>query len=204
MAIEQNTVKEKLTKHFSKDCYDYDRSYIRRIMKERPDITDKFVISNAADAMWESHEGGVELSIDDALRLTANEKPLPIEEVVRQLTELGANNENFMSKVRDIELDDGKFGTVKNKMAKRKAGEMMRYADMLSENNDILILGVPIFDQLSDYAQLKIAFFAKNLTGEEQHIIAMLTGIADRVMMKVEHGVPVTTLQLFNIWEDFK
>jgi hypothetical protein len=200
----QDSARERLNKHFSKDCYDYERSYVRRVMKEHPEITDKFIIANAADAMWSSHEGGVELSVDDALRFTANEKPLPLEEVMRQLAELGANDSNFIDKAMSVELDDGKIGSVKNEIAKRKAEKMMSYADMLDGNEDIMLLNVPIFNPFSDYTQLKIAFFSENLTGGEKQIIAMLTGLADRTMMKVEHGVAVTTLQLFNIWKDFK
>ena len=65
---EEDAVYDALHDHFDNDCFDYKRSYLRKFMRTYPKITDRTIIDVATEQMLESHEGGVELDVADALQ----------------------------------------------------------------------------------------------------------------------------------------
>ena len=73
-SLEEDRIYDQLHDHFNDDSFDYKRGYIRKFMGTHPEITDRRIIDAATEQMLESHEGGVELDADDALRFVKNKK----------------------------------------------------------------------------------------------------------------------------------
>ena len=183
--------------------FDYKRGYIRKFMRAHPEITDRDVIGLATEQMQEAHEGGVELDPDDALRFVANKKPMTVQEAVKLLTEAGIDDENIMDVIFAEDNEEG-YGTEPNLSARKKAGLLTRYADLLARNKDILLLGIPVFDQQSDWAQAKLGFFREDLNDAEKMALKQMKDIADRSNLRMEHGTAFLTFQIYNIWNDFE
>lgn len=200
---EEEWARDELHSYFSQDCFDYKRGYIRKFMKTYPAIYDTRLIDSATEQMIESHEAGVELDMADAIRFVENEKPTPVSELVEMLKDAGATDEKVFDMLAEP-FGDGKRGTKKNPIAKKKAEKLTRYADMLARNKDILILGIPVFDRESDWTMAKLAFFSENFTPGEKYLIQQMIETADKPSMEEEHGVAVAYFQIFNIWSDFK
>lgn len=198
--------RENLLAYFDKDGFDFKRSYIRKIFQTRPEITDRFKIDAASEQMYESHTGGVELDVDDALRFVENDKPVPVPDLVKMLNAAGLTDENVMDVIESALSDEEPepHGEVKNKRAKSKAITMERCAMQLDRNPDVLVLGLPTFDPLSDWTQVKLAFFGENFTAIEVAALSSLMKTADKHRLTIEHGVAVAVFQIYNIWADFK
>ena len=197
---DNDTARDELLSYFGQRKFDYKRGYIREVMRKHPEITDRYIIGAATEQMAESHDGGVELSADDALRFVENEKPITGEDIRAFFKSIGLTESDIL--FRDVE--DDKIGTKESPQAVRKARLITKYADMLSKNTDVVLLGIPVFDQEADWAQAKIAFFSENFNGIEKGIIMEMNKIADESSMAVENGVAVAVFQILNIWEDFK
>ena len=189
--------------YFSQSRYDYKRGYIRKLMQAHPEITDIGWISAATEQMMESHEAGVELDVDDALRFTAGEKPMSVDDVIRALGEAGINDGNIMDVIFNAE-DDGKRGTVINPQAKHKAEMLERYANMLAKNKDVVILGLPVLEHEADWTQVKLAIFTDDMSTVEEEELKKLMSFSDKYFLDIEHGVAVATFQIYDIWSDFK
>lgn len=191
--------------YFDKDGFDYKRSYIRKVMATHPEITNQFTVDAASEQMYESHTEGVELDVDDALRFVENDKPVPLDDLVKMLNAAGVTSENVMDVIEttlyDTEL--GVYGTVKNSSAKAKGHRMERCANILSKNPDVLLLGLPTFDPDANWTQVKLAFFSENFSQAEISLLNALMQMADKNRMTVEHGVAVAVFQIYNIWSDF-
>lgn len=194
-----------LVAYLEQDKFDYKRSYIRKLMQAHPEITDRNVIALATEQMLESHDGGVELDVDDALRFVANQKPMSVSEAVKIFTDMGINDSNIADVIFGADLGVGQtIDGVKNPDAKRKAQFLTRYADILARNPDVLLLGIPVFDPESNWTQAKLAFFSEDLSDAEKNVLKMMMNTADESRMKVEHGVAVAVFQILNIWSNFE
>ena len=201
-SLEEDAVLDALYDYFNDDGFDYKRSYLRKFMRKHPEIHDRTIIDTATEQMLESHEGGVELDVDDALRFAKGSKPMTTKEIVKMLTDAGITDRDFETLVSDFD-DDGKCGSVKSAAAKKKAGWLTRYAYVLERNPDVLILGLPTFDPRSDWTQVKLAFFSENMSGGEKMILQQMQSLADKSMMEEKSGMAVAVFQIYDIWEDF-
>lgn len=201
--VEKMRDNDELIAYFEQDKFDFKRGYIRELMQKHPEITDRDIIDLATEQMLESHECGVELDIDDALRFVSSQKVMTVEEAVKILTDMGFNDSNFVEMVSTAVVGGNK-GTKKNREAKTKAALLTRYAEILGKNADVLLLGLPVFDNESNWTQVKLAFFSENLNSAEKTALTEMKKIADDARMTVENGVAVAVFQLINIWDDFK
>lgn len=201
--LEDERERDELLDYFNQQRFDYKRGYIRKLMKAHPEIMDRSVISLATEQMMESHDGGVELEVDDALRFVAGKKPMSASEAVKILTEAGINDSNIVDLILNTPVGGEECGTVVNEAARKKAGWLIRYADVLAKNPDVLILGLPIFYDDANWTQAKLAFFSENLSNGDKGILQQMMKTADVARMSVEHGVAVAVFQLRNIWDDF-
>ena len=202
----EEAARDELRDYFESDGFDFKRSYIRKIMQTRPEITDRFKIDAASEQMYESHTEGVELDVDDALRFVENDRPVPVSDLVKMLNASGLTDENIMDVVESTLADDEPepHGEVKNIAAKAKAIRMERYAEVLSANPDILLLGMPTFDPLSNWTQVKLAFFGSDFTPLQQLAFKRLIKESDHFRLVVDHSVTVALFQIRNIWSDFR
>ena len=203
--VEKMREHDELLAYFDQDQFDYKRSYIRKLIKAHPEITDRNVIGLATEQMMESHEGGVELDVDDALRFVADQKPMTAGEAAKILADVGINDDN----IEDVLFGDEPDGAqtidgVKNRDAVRKAKLLTRCADILANNADVILLGIPVFDPESDWAQAKLAFFSENMNEAEKNTLKKMMAVADHSMMRIEHGVAVAIFQIHNIWSNFE
>lgn len=203
---QEESGREKLLAYFADDGFDYKRSYIRKVLSAHPEITNQFTIDAASEQMYESHTEGVELDVNDALRFVENDEPVPLDSLVKMLNAAGVTSENVMDVIESTlsNEDLGRYGDVKNPAAKAKARRMERCAARLAGNQDVLVLGLPTFDPMSNWTQVKLAFFAENFTQVEIASLNALMKLADKYRLKVQHGVAVAVFQIFNIWSDFK
>lgn len=207
-SLEEDKIYDELYDYFDDDSFDYKRSYLRKFMRTYPKITDRDVIDIATEQMMESHEGGVELDVADALRF-AEHKKIPAEkELLKMLAEAGINDSNIddvLDKILSPDFeDDGKRGSVKNPAAKKKAGWLTRFSYVLARNKDVLILGLPTYNTMEDWVQAKLAFFSENLNSGEKYALDQMMKYADRSFLTHQHGVAVAVFQIYNIWSDFK
>lgn len=207
-SLEEDRIYDELYEYFDDDSFDYKRSYLRKFMRTYPKITDRTIIDVATEQMLESHEGGVELDVADALRFAEHKKIPSTKELVKMLTDIGINDSNIddvLDKMLSPDFeDDGKRGTTKNPAAKKKAGWLTRYAYILARNKDVLILGLPTWDSRSDWTQVKLAFFSENLNGGEKNALDMMRKNADKSFLTNQDGVAEVVFQIYDIWSDFK
>jgi hypothetical protein len=203
---DEPTDRDTLLAYFGSDGFDYKRSYIRKIMKDRPDVTDQFKVDVASEQMYESHTEGVELDTNDALRFVANDKPKSVEELVKMLSKAGVNDSNIFESIEKgiISHEDSPIGTIKNKSAKATAKILTSLAEYIGKNNDVIVLGLPTFDPIQNWTQVKLAFFSEDLSEREKTALQVLMEKADKSHWRIEHGVAVAVFQLVNIWDDFK
>lgn len=207
-SLEEDRIYDALYEYFDDDSFDYKRSYLRKFMRTYPKIIDRDTIDIATEQMLESHEGGVELDVADALRFAEHKKLPSVKELAKMLLDAGINDSNI-DDVLDTMLspdfeDDGKRGSIKNPAAKKKANDLIRYSYALARNKDVLILGLPTFDPMADWVQAKLAFFSEDLNNGEKYVLDMLKKAADKSMLTDDQGVAVVVFQVFNAWSDFK
>lgn len=203
--IEEMRKHDELLAYFDQDQFDYKRSYIRKLMQTHPEIFDRDVIDMATEQMMESHDGGVELGVDDALRFVANQKPMTAGEAAKLLADVGINDDNIEDVLFNDESEGGRtIDGVKNMEALKKAKVLTRCADILANNADVVLLGVPVFDIESNWTQAKLAFFSENLSKAEKNVLQKMMDVADKPRMKIEHGVAVVMFQIYNIWSNFE
>lgn len=207
-SLEEDAAREAVRDYFAGDEYDYKRGYIRKLRRTHPEITDPEVIAVATEQMLESHEGGVELDVDDALRFAERKKLPTTKELVKMLTDAGINDSNIddvLDKMLSPDFeDDGKRGSIKNPKAKKKANDIIRYAYVLARNKDVLILELPTFDPQADWVQAKLAFFSEDLSNGDKYILDLLMKSADNSRLVDDSGVAVAVFQVYNAWSDFK
>ena len=194
-----DNAREELLDYFGQRKFDYKRGYIRKVMRERPEITDRFKIGAATEQMMESHDGGVELSVDDALRFVENEQPITYDDIMHFFESIGLESSDILFR----EVEDDKIGMKENKEAVRKARLLTKHADMLAKNPDVILLGIPVFDHEADWAQAKLAFFSERLNGMERAMLLEMRKLSDDASVSIEHGVAVVVFQILNIWDDF-
>ncbi|MBQ7736698.1 MAG: hypothetical protein IJT62_02540 [Oscillospiraceae bacterium] len=195
---------EKTKAAFRDAAFDYKRSYIRKILKTRPELTDVRMIDYASEQMLESHTEGVELDVDDALRLAAHYKPKTTEEIVQMLFNAGARDGNFFDTVFMFDPNEAEepAGTVRNADAAQKAGIMTVLAERLAGNPNVLLLGLPVFDPLSSWTQVKLAVFSEKLSDMEKECLQVLKSVSDKYFMREQSGATVLTFQIFPLWDD--
>lgn len=184
--------RKELEKYFSNPMYYSMKKFIKKVMKERPDITDADDIEFAANIMEQCDGDGVKLSVDDALRLTKNRDPVPTkEEFNAKLESLGLASADAaleFLKTMDKEFEESRAESVTMTTVAR-AVEMTRLGKRLAENNpDIVLMGIP--EDLSwEFAQLKLAFFTDALSVDEQKTIYDLRLLSDNVNFQVKNGI---------------
>lgn len=200
---EEEAASDAIKAYFASDEFDYKRGYIRKVRRSRPDITDPLVIDFATEQMLESHESGVELDVDDAIRFVRDKKPITKDEIFKMFSSLPPSGKSFAD-IIDADFDDGKYGTVKSPEARKKAEWMTRYAEIVGRNKDVLILALPTFNMHDDWTYVKLAFFSEDLNAAEKYALESLIKTADRSGMEEQYGVAVAFFQIFNIWSDFK
>ena len=173
--------RKEMDKYFSNPIYESVRPYAKRVMDAHPEITDPLVVAFAVGKMEECEDDGVEISVDDALRLTKEHDPIPTaKDFYESLTEGGIETQGDLMSL----LEKGFEGMPKTKDsiphdAAERAAQMTRLGKELSNGNkDIVLMGVPT-DLSWDFAQLKIAFFTEDLSEREREIILELKAIAD-------------------------
>lgn len=183
--------RKELDNYFSNPLYESVRHYAKRVMDAHPEITDPLVVAFAVGKMEECEDDGVEISVDDALRLTKEHDPIPTaKDFYETLTSGGIETQEDLMSLLQKGFDG--MPAVKDSIprsAAERAAQMTRLGRELSDGNkDIVLMGVPA-DLSWDFAQLKIAFFTDKLTDEEQEIIQKLKGTADRVKFYEKYGI---------------
>ena len=201
--IRENLTPEELENYFSGAAYDYKRDFIRKLMCEHPEATDPFVIGSATEEMLEAAESGVLLSTDDALRLVEYKVPMTAEEAVRQLRELGMTGTDFMNIVTaDIPSGDvDHFGCAKSARAEKNAHWLIRFAYILTQNEDIILTRLPYFDYYDDQTCLTLAFLSEDLSGVDKGALNMMKKYADEIRTDNRDNVMRVRFIVRNIWD---
>lgn len=198
--------REELKEYFAKPKYDDVREYVYLIMMEHPEATDKYTIEAAACEMLDCKLNGVVLSTSNALRMVDGEKPPDIGELLRKLKESGVTNDNVFDII--FSADDGederekhKYSTLSND-ALRKKERLENCADFLTQNGDIVLLGVPIPVREADWMQLELGFFGKSLDTMEQKALTDMKSYADTTAV-VENGNYIKVVfKITDVWVD--
>lgn len=194
-----------LKDYFSKQMYDDIREFVYLIMLEHPEITEPYTIEAAASEIQESKTDGVNLSVDNALRLVAGERPADMKEIQRILGNAGINSnadiidvlneaaERDMEKLPREGMSAEAFG---------KAAILMNAATMLAQNKDIVILGLPEADRMSDYMILRMAFFTDTLTDRERKLLEAMKLHADKTDTEQRERALLVFFKVFRIWDN--
>ena len=194
-----------LKDYFSKQMYDDIREYVYLIMLEHPEITEPYTIEAAASEIQESKTDGVNLSVDNALRLVAGESPADMKEIQKILGNAGINSnadiidvlneaaERDMEKLPHEDMSAEAFG---------KSALLMNAATMLAQNKDIVILGLPEADRMSDYMILRMAFFTDALTGRERKLLEAMKLHADKTDTEQRERALLVFFKVFRVWDN--
>ena len=183
--------RKELDKFFAKDLYEGVRKYAKRIMDAHPEIDDAHVVLFAAGKMEECADDGVELGVDDALRLTAKHDPIPTAQDFMDTFAKGdiETMGDLLSLIeKGFENTPRAPENIPRSTAER-ATQLTRLGRSLADGNrNIVLMGIPA-DLTWGFTQLKLAFFTENLSDREQEIIGELKSIADRVKYTEEYGI---------------
>lgn len=183
--------RKELEKYFAQDLYKGVRHYAKRIMDAHPEITDPLVVEFAAGKMEECEDDGVELSVDDALRLTKEHAPIPTAKDFMEVFEQGGIRTecDLLSLIeKGYENSPKPPESIPHTIVER-AAEMTRLGrEIAGGNKDIVLMGVPA-DLSWSFTQLKLAFFTEDLSDREQEIINELKGLSDSVDYGEEYGI---------------
>lgn len=200
--IRKNLSQEELRAYFSSWQFDPARQCINKIMREHPEVKDAYVISAAADEMFNSASTGVLLSSDDALRLVAYMEPMPVKTAVNKLTEAGITNANIMDIIFDSQNTNEDYSDcVWSRHALYSANRLQRYANILTRNKDILLLMLPEYSQQCNWTSIVLAFLGEELSAIEQQILEQMKNVADGFHMKTEYEVTRISFYIDNVWE---
>lgn len=194
--------KDELMKYFSHRRYTEVREDIYRVMLEHPEITEPFPIEAAAEQISECRTNGVELSVENALRLTSGQKPPEMDELLRRLDEAGITNDNILDVIESSgSLVDDYDGWTPSPKAARQMEFLNKYADELAEENkDFVVVARPEFFRYADYAVLHLAVFAETLTKTEQNIIQVMRQLSSGVQMVLEENYIKLIFYIRDIW----
>ena len=184
--------RKELEKYFRHPRYHGMGEYIKKVMTDRPDIDSEDDIEYAAAIMQECDGDGVELSTDNALRLTRLRDPeITEEEFNERLEKLGLNDaakaiELLKQIDEDVEKNRPKTLTM---TTVARAAEMTRLgAKLENENKDIVLMAIPA-DLSWSTAMLKMAFFTDELTDEEQKTIYDIRLLSDSVKFYEKYNI---------------
>lgn len=184
--------RKELEKYFRHPRYIGMEDYIRKVMKDRPDIDNEDDIEYAAAIMQECDGDGVELSTENALRLTKiRDEEMTREEFNAKLEALGLNDaEKAVELLKKIDEDFEKSRPETLMMTTvARAAEMTRLAAKLEDGNkDIVVMGIPA-DLSWSTAMLKMAFFTDELTEDEQKTIYDIRLLSDKVKFYEKNGI---------------
>lgn len=190
--------KDELMKHFSSPEYEEDLPYIRKIMEERPDVEDERIISIASSFMLDAEDERVSLSVPDALRLANAFRSRPVSELSAELRESGISDAEKLLEVlnRAEDLSGIKPAPMPGSI-KQRAKKLEELAGRLSENKDIILLGLPVFWPGFDCVWVKLAVMGGTLTEEEQRLIIAMRDISDNVETSVTNGIYRLLFRIF-------
>ena len=194
--------KDELIKHFSQHKYDYIRRYVNRIMNESPDVTDWFWLCSAGDLMDECAVDGVDLSVDDALRLTRNDREVPLSDIIKKLDEAGITDKKFVDTILNAKVERPDFtGCEADQDAVRRVHEMTMLAFRLTKNNkDIVLIGRPKIARNSSSSRLALALVCEDLSEDEQETLTKLYELCDDKRMFQEESYIKLVFFVDNIW----
>lgn len=183
--------RKELEKYFSNPLYESVRHYAKRVMDAHPEITDPLVVAFAVGKMEECEDDGVEISVDDALRLTKEHDPIPTAKDFMNILSKGGieTQKGLMSLIeKGFEGMPAPMDSIPRSAAERAAQMTSLGRELADGNKDIVLMGIP--EDLSyGFAHLKLAFFTEDLSEREQEIILKLKGMADSVKYKEEYGI---------------
>lgn len=176
----------------------YLAKYVKKILTERPDITDRDWVCAAADMMDDCKINGVELSVANALRLTEKrDKPMDTADLVKLMESFGITDDNFREVIDkglasfDKELEELAQKDV-NEDAVRSALLLERLGkDLAESNSDIVLLKVPNIEM--DDGRLKLAFFTDEFTEDEQKTLYDMKLVSDRFKYEEKYGIGYAT-----------
>lgn len=183
--------RKELDKYFSRDIYDGVRNYANRIMDAYPEITDAQTVLFAAGKMEECADDGAYISVEDALRLTKEHAPIPTAKDFMEILQSGGieTQSDLISLIEKAEENTPKAPENIHHTTAEKAATMTRLGHELANGNkDIVLMGIPA-DLSWSFAQLKLAFFADELSADEQAIIQELRSLADETEFYVDYGI---------------
>ena len=192
---------EELCTYFSSPMYEEELPYIAEIMRSVPDLGDERLISIAANFMLQADEEAVKLSVHDALRLAGAFKAKPVSEILQQLTDAGIKDWDAMETILEKALNapapkSAGFPAVS---AAEKAEKLKDLAVRLAQNQDIILLGLPVFQPEMNSAWVKLAVLGGELAAEEQGIIMEMRDIADKSEVKTESGIVKLLFRIKNV-----
>lgn len=196
---------KELKDYFSDRMYDDIREYVYLIMLEHPEVTEPYTIEAAACEIQESKTDGVNLSVDNALRLVAGEKPADMKEVCRILSSAGINSDadiiDVLNEAAGREMESSPHEDMSAE-AFGKVTILMNAATMLARNKDIVILGLPEADRMSDYMILRVAFFTDTLTDRERKLLEAMKLHADKTNMEQRECALLVFFKVFHVWDN--
>lgn len=194
--------RDELIKYFSHRRYDGDREDIYRVMLEHPEITEPYPIIAAAGEISDCRLNGVELSVEDALRLTAGEEEVPMEKLIKEMDAAGITSDNIIDKLIDMTKEDY-GGCEPSAKAERQMEFLNKYADELaSGNRDIIVTARPEFFRYASYATLFLAVLSPELTKREQNIIQIMKTLSDGARIFREKNYIKLVFYIRNIWQE--
>lgn len=181
--------RKEMDKYFSKTIYDSMRGYVEQVLDAHPEITDELVVEFAAGKMEECADDGVDISVEDALRLTAKHAPIPTAEDFKKALS-GINTVgDFLSLIAESVAKSEKPTDSLPMSVISRAARMTDIGRRISSGNkDIVLMGVPA-DLTYSFAQVKLAFFTENLTEDEQKMIEELKVLSDSVKYTEQYGI---------------
>ena len=201
--------KDELYQVFSNPKYKGIRKYVEMILEASPDINDPLLVETAADRMDEAHIDGVDLSVENAIRLGKATMPPKEIDITDQLIQQGINIDDIDPEktiayiYHPPVLIEDHSGESKNIEAEDKANQLVSYAKALVLNKDIVLVGLPLFEEIANWTQLKLVFFSDSISEDETNALRAMMEIADETVTANCNGAFAIAFRIYEIWNPF-
>lgn len=186
-----------LAAYFAQPQFDGFTEQIGKIMQARPDLLDKKLIANAASEMLTASEEGVDMSVEDAVRLAKNRTYMTSAELAAALEEAGVKTLSDLERIVKRALAEDHPSRPSGADISERAEKLQSLAESLARNKDIILLGLPDPDAGIGCVWAKLAFLGGSLSAADKKTLTEMRRLSDDAQLKPVDGVVTAIFKIF-------
>ncbi len=186
-----------LAAYFAQPQFDDFTEQIGKIMQARPDLLDRKLIANAASEMLTASEEGVDMPVEDAIRLAKRRVYMTSAELAAALEEAGIHTLSGLEGIIKRALAEDRPKRPSGAGISERAEKLRCLAESLAHNQDIILLGLPDPGAEIGCTWAKLAFLGGSLSVEDQKTLTEMRRLSDEAQLKPVDGVATAIFKIF-------